>query len=99
MGRGPAVRLPPERGPDGFAGRLGGVVLIEAAAAGRPAIATDVGGVSEGVVAADSGIQVPPNDEEAPASAHASLASDSEHRQRMGQHAREHVVGRYPRSG
>jgi glycosyltransferase involved in cell wall biosynthesis len=71
-----------------------GISLIEAAAAGRPAIATDVGGVSE-VVTPDSGILVPPNDEEALATAIANLASDTELRQRMGQHAREHVVGRY----
>jgi glycosyltransferase involved in cell wall biosynthesis len=70
------------------------ISLIEAAAAGRPAIATDVGGVSE-VVTPGSGILVPPNDEEALASAIASFASDSELRRRMGQHAREHVVGRY----
>jgi len=71
-----------------------GISLIEAAAAGRPAIATDVGGVPE-VVTPDSGILVPPNDEEALASAIARLASDSELRERMGQHAQEHVVGRY----
>jgi glycosyltransferase involved in cell wall biosynthesis len=71
-----------------------GISLIEAAAAGRPAVATDVGGIPE-VVTPDSCILVPPNDEEALASAIAALASDSELRQRMGQHAQEHVVGRY----
>jgi glycosyltransferase involved in cell wall biosynthesis len=71
-----------------------GISLIEAAAAGRPAVATDVGGIPE-VVTPDSCILVPPNDEEALASAIATLASDSELRQRMGQHARDHVVGRY----
>lgn len=71
-----------------------GVWLIEAAAAGRPAIATDVGGTSE-VITAKTGIVVPPDDEVALAAAISRLAGDPELRRRMGARAREHVLRRY----
>ena len=52
------------------------VSLIEAGAAGRPAIATDVGGTSE-VVTPETGILVPPDDEAALAAAISRLAGGS----------------------
>jgi glycosyltransferase involved in cell wall biosynthesis len=70
------------------------VSLIEAAAAGRPAVATDVGGVSE-VVTPESGILVPQGDEGAFATAIAGLASDPELRRGMGRRAQQHVLRRY----
>jgi glycosyltransferase involved in cell wall biosynthesis len=70
------------------------VSLIEAGAAGRPAVATDVGGVSE-VVTTESGLLVPSGDEGALAAAIERLAADQELRRRMGQRAREHVLRRY----
>ena len=70
------------------------VWLIEAAAAGRPAIATDVGGVSE-VVTTTTGILVPPDDEIALAGAITELASDASLRRTMGERARVHVIARY----
>ena len=70
------------------------VWLIEAAAAGRPAIATDVGGISE-VVTPETGIVVPPDDEAALAAAISRLAADPELRRRMGRRARQHVLRRY----
>jgi glycosyltransferase involved in cell wall biosynthesis len=70
------------------------VWLIEAAAAGRPAIATDVGGTSE-VVTPDTGVVVPPTDEAALAAAITRLAGDPELRARMGDRARKHVLSRY----
>ena len=70
------------------------VWLIEAAAAGRPAIATDVGGTAE-VLTPESGILVPPDDEIALAAAISRLAGDRELRRRMGTRAREHVLQRY----
>ncbi len=70
------------------------VWLIEAAAAGRPAIATNVGGTAE-VVSPESGILVPPDDEDALAAAISQLDGDPGLRHRMGARAREHALGRY----
>jgi glycosyltransferase involved in cell wall biosynthesis len=66
------------------------VALIEAAAAGVPAVATTIGGVGE-VVGPDAGILVPPGDEAAFAAAVAQLADDPALRARMGRNARSHV--------
>jgi glycosyltransferase involved in cell wall biosynthesis len=70
------------------------VWLIEAAAAGTPGIATDVGGTSE-VVTPETGIVVQPDDEAGLASAISRLSADQALRRRMGKAAREHVLGRY----
>jgi glycosyltransferase involved in cell wall biosynthesis len=66
------------------------VSLIEAAAAGRPAVATAVGGVSD-VVAPRSGILVARGDHAALAQGLIRLARDPEARAQMGMRAREHV--------
>jgi glycosyltransferase involved in cell wall biosynthesis len=70
------------------------VSLIEAAAAGRPAIATRVGGVSE-VVTSGTGILVAPGDPEALATAIARLAADPGLRARLGATAHERVLRLY----
>ena len=70
------------------------VSLIEAAAAGRPAVATRVGGVPE-VVTPDTGLVVPPDDPEAAAAALERLGSDGDLRARLGEAARERAVRRY----
>lgn len=70
------------------------VWLIESAAAGLPAIATDVGGTSD-VVTPESGILVPPDDEVALGRAIAKMAEDPEQRRAMGERARAHVLSRY----
>jgi glycosyltransferase involved in cell wall biosynthesis len=70
------------------------VSLIEAAAAARPAVATDVGGVAE-VVTPATGILVPPASDEAIARAFLRLAADAGLRREMGRRAREHVLGRF----
>jgi glycosyltransferase involved in cell wall biosynthesis len=70
------------------------VWLIEAAAGGRPAVATAVGGVPE-VVTADTGVLVPPGDEGAFARALAELAGDAGDRDRMGATARDLALARY----
>jgi glycosyltransferase involved in cell wall biosynthesis len=67
------------------------VWLIEAAAAGVPAVATDVGGVLD-VVPPGSGVVVPPRSAAAFASAIIQLARDSETRRAMGTYARRHVL-------
>jgi glycosyltransferase involved in cell wall biosynthesis len=70
------------------------VSLIEAAAAGLPAVATDVGGVSE-VVNQDTGILVPPNDPQALASAILTMTADPSRRQEAGKAARRLALTRY----
>jgi glycosyltransferase involved in cell wall biosynthesis len=70
------------------------VSLIEAAAAGRPAVATAVGGVPD-VVTDGTGILVQDGDVEAMASAIARLAANPELRWSMGRRAREHVAERF----
>jgi glycosyltransferase involved in cell wall biosynthesis len=67
------------------------VALIEAAAAGRPAVATAVGGVPE-VVVPGAGMLVPRGDYAALAAALDRCARDRPLRERMGAHAREHVL-------
>lgn len=70
------------------------VSLIEAAASGRPVLATDVGGVRD-VVTEHSGIIVAPDDPAALAEGFGVLAGDRELRLEMGAKAREHALGRY----
>ncbi len=70
------------------------VSLIEAAAAGTPAVATDVGGVAE-VVAPETGILVPPGDERAFAQALVDIAKEPQLRQAMGERARARSLARY----
>jgi UDP-N-acetylmuramyl pentapeptide phosphotransferase/UDP-N-acetylglucosamine-1-phosphate transferase/glycosyltransferase involved in cell wall biosynthesis len=70
------------------------VFLIEAAAAGRPAIATAVGGVSE-VVAPQSGVLVPPGDDGAFAEAVCRLGANETLRREMGGRTREHVYSKF----
>jgi glycosyltransferase involved in cell wall biosynthesis len=70
------------------------VALIEAAAAGRPAVATAVGGVPD-VVVPGSGVLVPRGDEAALADALVRLAGDPDLTRAMGARAREHVLGRF----
>lgn len=66
------------------------VALIEAAAAGRPAVSTSVGGVSD-IVVGGTGFLAPPGDCAAIAAHMARLAGDSSLRLSMGSRAREHV--------
>jgi glycosyltransferase involved in cell wall biosynthesis len=67
------------------------VWLIEASAAGRPAVATSVGGVPD-VVIPGAGLLVAREDHAALAHAVARLAGDAELRARMGARARDHVM-------
>jgi glycosyltransferase involved in cell wall biosynthesis len=70
------------------------VSLIEAGAAGRPAVSTNVGGVAE-VVTPETGLLVAPGDDAALGAAIERLAGDRELRRQMGRRAREHVMSRY----
>lgn len=64
------------------------LVVIEAMAAGRPVVVTDVGGSREVVGGDDCGVVVPPSDPGALAQAILELAGDSSRRRAMGAAAR-----------
>ena len=66
-----------------------GLVPLEAASAGRPAIVSDHGGYAETVVHERTGLLVDPFDVEQMASAIARLCSEAELRERLGRQARE----------
>jgi glycosyltransferase involved in cell wall biosynthesis len=70
------------------------VALIEAAAAGRPAVATAVGGVPE-VVVPGAGLLAPRGDHTALADALVRLARDPSLRTTMGARGREHVLQQF----
>jgi glycosyltransferase involved in cell wall biosynthesis len=70
------------------------VSLIEAGAAGRPAVASAVGGVPE-VVTAETGILYPSGDEGALARALTTLGSDPRAREELGSQASERILQRY----
>ena len=70
------------------------VSLIEAAAAGTPAVATRVGGVAD-VVKPETGSLVPAGDHLGLGRALSTLAADTAGRMEMGARARSHVAGRF----
>jgi glycosyltransferase involved in cell wall biosynthesis len=69
--------------------------LLEAAACGRPMIATDVPGCREVVIPGDTGLLVPPDDAVALAAAIAKLAQSPELRIRLGGGARRLAEARF----
>jgi glycosyltransferase involved in cell wall biosynthesis len=71
------------------------VTTIEALAAGRPVVATRVGGVPDVVRDGEDGFLVDLGDVEELADRLATLAGDAELRERMGTAGREHVLPRY----
>lgn len=76
-----------------------GLVVMEAAMAGRPVVATAVGGVPEIVEHDQTGLLVPRGDEHALASALSALLIDPEHRARMGAAARRHATETFDLAG
>jgi len=72
-----------------------GVAALEAMAAGRPVVASRVGGLAEAIVPEETGLLVPPGDPMALATALARLARDPGLRARLGAAGRERVLGRY----
>jgi glycosyltransferase involved in cell wall biosynthesis len=71
------------------------VSVIEALAAGKPAVATDVGGVRDVVRDGDTGLLVPAGDVEALAARLGDLAGDAALRGRLGAAGRASVLSRY----
>lgn len=73
-----------------------GMVLVEAMASGLPVVASRIEGVTDEIVADGiTGHLVPPGDAEALAMTLAGLLRDPGGAQRLGNHAREAVAGRY----
>ena len=71
------------------------LALIEAGAAGRPVVSTDVGGVRSVVEHGVSGILAPPGDVAAISGAIARLIAEPDTRRRMGQAGRQRVEERF----
>jgi len=69
-----------------------GQVALEAAAAGRPVVASRAGGVAEVVRDGETGLLVPPGDPAALAAALARLAADPEEAARMGRTGAERLA-------
>lgn len=69
--------------------------LLEAAAAGRPVVATRVGGAVEVVEDGRTGLLVPPGDADALASAVAALLSDRDRSRALGEAARRRAEERF----
>lgn len=67
------------------------LVLLEAAAAGVPCVATRVGGIPDIVIDGVTGILVEPGDTEGAADAVSRLLSDPDSAQEMGRAARAHI--------
>jgi glycosyltransferase involved in cell wall biosynthesis len=65
-----------------------GLAALETAAAGKPIVASDIGGLSDVVVDDETGLLVPAGDREALGAAMARLLADAELRERLGQAAR-----------
>ncbi len=72
-----------------------GRVLLEAGAAGTPAVASSVGGIPDVVDDGETGLLVPPKDAGALADALLELAAQPERRRLMGDTARAKVVPAY----
>jgi glycosyltransferase involved in cell wall biosynthesis len=69
-----------------------GIALLEAQASATPVVAFDVSGVSEAVLAGETGLLVEPADSDAFADAVLRLLSESSLRQRMGANGRTYIL-------
>jgi len=72
-----------------------GIAILEAMAAGKPVVATTVGGIPEFVVPGQSGFLVPPGDAHALARAIKQLLDEPEKARAMGRQGHEHVKKHY----
>ncbi len=69
-----------------------GLVALEAAAAGKAIVASDIGGLRDIVVDGETGLMVPPEDRAALSAAMQRLIADADLRQRLGAAARERAA-------
>jgi glycosyltransferase involved in cell wall biosynthesis len=72
-----------------------GIAILEAMAAGKPVVATMVGGIQEFVLSGQSGFLVPPGDAPALARAIKQLLDEPEKARAMGRQGQEHVKKHY----
>lgn len=72
-----------------------GIAILEAMAAGKPVVATTVGGIPEFVVPGESGLLVQPGDSVALAAAIRQLLAQPERAKVMGRRGQEHVRKHY----
>lgn len=82
-----SIALAPSVGPEAF-----GLVVVEAMSAGRPVIASRIGGMADLVIDGETGLLVEPGDSKALQIAIECLLSNPELRSRMGLAARQKVV-------
>jgi glycosyltransferase involved in cell wall biosynthesis len=75
-----------------------GIAILEAMAAGKPVVATAVGGIPEFVVPGDTGLLVEPGKAAALAEAIGSLMRDPAKARRMGMRGRERVLAGFQMS-
>jgi D-inositol-3-phosphate glycosyltransferase len=68
-----------------------GLVAVEAMACGTPVVASDIGGLRYSIVPEETGLLVPPEEDEGFATAINRILSDSQERDRMGQQGRARV--------
>ncbi len=71
-------------------------VVLEAMAAGKPVVATRVGGIPEAVVHGETGFLIPPGDSRALVDAIVELLSDPDRAVKMGAAGRKRVVREFP---
>jgi phosphatidylinositol alpha-1,6-mannosyltransferase len=72
-----------------------GIVLLEAAAAGKPVVATRVGGIPDAIEDGKSGILIAPDDYEPLSRSVIGLLSNNKERLAMGQYARERIKEKF----
>lgn len=75
-----------------------GVVIIEAAAAGVPAIGSRIYGITDAIVEGETGLLFEPGDVQQLALSMRTLAGDASLRRRMGQRARERALRDFPQA-
>jgi colanic acid/amylovoran biosynthesis glycosyltransferase len=94
MRRAALLALPSVRTGSGRVEGLG-MVTLEAAATGVPAIGSDLGGIRETIMDGETGFLLPEREPEALAARMGELLSDTELRQRMGAAARRRVEQKF----
>ena len=72
-----------------------GLAMMEAMAAGRACVGSDVGGISELITGEEDGLLVPSGDAKALSAAISRLVANEKLRQRLGEKAREKAAGKF----